>query len=85
LWLQGASLAVLGLRDIEKDDARMQLRRGITIQRPRAVVLELGGDPLARSLGRKIAAEACLHISLQFAQCHSNAFAMSFSNSVVAS
>src|SRR6266404_1628805 len=85
LWLQGASLAVLGLRDIEKDDVRMQLRRVITIHRPRAVVLEFGGGPLARSLGRKIAAEPCLHISLQFAQCRSYAFPMSSSNSVVAS
>src|SRR5690242_261773 len=45
LWLQGASLAVLGLRDIEKDDVRVQLRSGITIHGPRAVVLEFGGDP----------------------------------------
>src|ERR1700676_1182889 len=85
LWLQGASLAGLGLRDIEKDDVRMQLRRGVTVHRPRAVVLEFAGDPLAGSLGWQIAAEPCLHVFLQFAQGHSNTFPMSFSNSVVAS
>src|SRR6267378_6348198 len=68
--------AAFGLREIEEDDMRMQLRRGITVDRPGAVVLEFRGYPFAGCFCGKIPADARLDIPLQFIECNANAFSM---------
>src|SRR5258705_9640838 len=44
--LQGTRVIGPSLGDIEDDDVRVQLRRGVAANRPRAIVLEPGRDPL---------------------------------------
>src|SRR5438552_16335352 len=68
--------AVFGLRKIEEDDMRVQLRCGITVDRPGAVVLEFRSYPFARCFCGKIPADARLDIPLQFIECNANAFSM---------
>src|SRR5437879_6541111 len=68
--------AVFGLRKIEEDDMRVQLRCGITVDRPGAVVLEFRCYPFARCFCGKIPADARLDIPLQFVECNANAFSM---------
>src|SRR2546430_4823736 len=68
--------AVFSLREIEEDDMRMQLRCGITVYRPGAVVLEFCGYPFAGCFCGKIPADTRLDIPLQFIECNANAFSM---------
>src|SRR5436190_23994789 len=44
--LQGTRVIGPSLGEVEDDDVRVQLRRGVAAHRPRAVVFEPGGDPL---------------------------------------
>jgi len=55
LRLDGAWLAVVALGDVENDCVCMQLRRDVAIDRTGRVVLEFGGNKLARGLGWMIA------------------------------
>src|SRR5437660_11480146 len=75
--------AVFGLCEIEEDDMRVQLRCGITVDRPGAVVLEFCGHPFAGCFCGKIPADARLDIPFQFIECNANAFSMSFSVSFI--
>src|SRR6266478_5586069 len=68
--------AVFGLRKIEENNMRMQLRCSITVDRPGAIVLEFCGHPFAGCFCGKIPADARLDITLQFIECNSNAFSM---------
>ena len=62
LRLDGARLAVVALGDVENDGVGVQLRRDIAIDRAGGIMLELGGDKLARGFGRMIAADAGLRV-----------------------
>ena len=74
--LQGIGFAVFGLRKIEENDMRMQLRCRVTVYRPGAVVLEFRRHPFAGCFCGKIPADARLDIPLQFIECNANAFSM---------
>ena len=63
--LERARVALGRLRDVEDHHMRVQLRRGIAIHRPRAVMLEAGRDPLAGGFGRMVAADSGLDVVLQ--------------------
>src|SRR6266513_2894141 len=62
---------------------RVQLRCGITVDWPGAIVLEFCGHPFAGCFRGKIPADARLDIPLQFIECNANAFSMSFSYSFI--
>src|ERR1700746_3506422 len=75
-WLQRMGFAVLCFSEIEKDDVRVQLWCGVTVDRPCAVVLELRCNPPARCLCRKIPADAGLDVALQLVKRDLDAFSM---------
>ena len=54
----------------------MQLRRGVAVHGPRAVMLKLRRYPFAGCFCRKISADAGLDVSLQFVQRDGHAFLM---------
>jgi len=78
LRLQRARFTILCIGQVEDDDMRVKLRGCITVYRPRAVVLEFRGNPLARCLRREIPSKPGLDISLQFVQSNSNTSSMGF-------
>src|SRR5260370_35943294 len=82
--LQGASLAVLALGQIEKDNMRVKLWGGVAVHWPAAVMFKLGGNPVARSFRWMIAADAGLNESLQLVQRHSNSFPLGLAYRLIA-
>jgi hypothetical protein len=66
--LQGSSLPVRALGDVEDDCMGMELRRGIAIDGAGGVVLELRGNELPGDFGRVVAADASLCIAFQLRQ-----------------
>src|SRR3989442_15772357 len=66
--LQRADLCLDRVRQIEDNDVRMQLRRSVSVDWPRAVVLELGSNPHPGRLSRTIAAETRLDVALQLVE-----------------
>ena len=63
-----AWLAIVAFGDVENYNVRVQLWRYIAIDREGGIVLKLGSDELARSLGRMVAADAGLCDSTQGVQ-----------------
>ena len=84
LRLNRARLAIVALGDVENNRVGMQLRRNIAIDRARGIVLELGGDKLARGLGRMIAADASLRVVFELVEGNADAFPMRFPDAVIA-
>ena len=84
LRLDGARLAVVALGDVENDRVGMQLWRDIAIDRAGRIVLKLGGDKLARGLGRMIAADAGLRVVFELVERNADALPMSFANAFIA-
>lgn len=66
--LKGARVALLGLRDVEDDDVRVELRRGVAVHGSGAVMFEPGRDPLTGRLGGMIGADAGLDVALELVQ-----------------
>jgi hypothetical protein len=60
------------------------LWRDIAIDRAGGVVLKLGGDKLARGLGRMIAADAGLRVVFELVEGNADAFPMRFADAVIA-
>ena len=63
---------------------RVQLRRGIAVDRTAAVVLELGDGPRARRLRRDVAADARLRVLLHLVERRAHALPVGLSHAVVA-
>ena len=84
LRLDGAGLAVVALGHIEDDGMGMELWRNIAIDRAGRIVLELGGDELARGFGRMIPADAGLRVVFELVEGDADALAMRFADTVVA-
>ena len=84
LRLDGTRLAVVALGDVENDGVGMELRRDIAIHRAGGIVLELGGDKLARGLGRMIAADAGLRVVFELVKGNADALAVRFTDAVIA-
>ena len=66
--LQGACRAVRSLGDVEDDDVRMELWRGVPVHGSGGVMLELGRDELAGGLGEVVAPDPRLGVSLQLVE-----------------
>jgi hypothetical protein len=62
---------------------RVKLRGGVTLHRPRAIVLELGRNPLAGCFGRMVAAYARLYVVFQLAKGNLHAFPVRVSHPFV--
>jgi len=62
----------------------VKLRRGVARDRPRRVVLELGGNEFAGRFSRMVAADAGLRIPFKLVKSFSNGGAMGFPDSAVA-
>ena len=73
LRLDGARLAVVALGDVENDRVCVQLWRDIAIDGAGGIVLKLGGDKFARSLGRMIAADAGLRVVFELVEGNADA------------
>src|ERR1700722_1165317 len=82
--LQRSRVTIRSLRDVEEHDMRMKLRRCIAIHRAGAVVLKLGRNPFASSLGGKITPQPCLDETLHFAQCDRNTVSVGITDTLVA-
>ena len=82
--LQCASGAIAALGHIEDDGMGMELRSGVAIDRPRRVMLELGGNELAGGLGGIVAADPRLSVSLQLRERDSHGFPVGLANAVIA-
>src|SRR5713226_5218977 len=82
-WLQRVSLSVFGFREIEENHVSVQLRGGVTVYRPCAIMFELRRDPLAGCLCWKVPAGAGLDVSLQFIKRGGDTLLMSLSYSFV--
>src|SRR5437867_4003293 len=63
----------------------MELGRGVAVDRPGAVVLELRGRPFACGFGGMVAADARLDVALELIHCNPDALAMRFPDALVAS
>ena len=81
--LNRVRLAVFGLSHVEEHRVRVKLRRGIAVNRPRAVMLELRHHPFAAGLGRSVAAHARLDVMLHFIECGPHGRAMRLSHPLV--
>ena len=84
LRLQRPRFALRRLRYIEDHRVRVQLRRGVTIDRTAAVVLEPGHRPRARRLRRSVASDARLRVLFHLVQSHAHALPMGLSHAIVA-
>src|SRR5664280_1080594 len=73
------------LRDVEDDGVSVELWSRVAVNRAAGIVLELGDNPFAGSLGRKTAAETCLHKALHLVERDLYALAMCDLNSFIAS
>jgi hypothetical protein len=61
-FLQGASLSICPLGQVEDNCVRVKLGRDVAVNWAGGIVLKLGGDKLTCGLGRMIAADAGLRI-----------------------
>jgi hypothetical protein len=61
----------------------VQLWRDIAIDRAGGIVLKLGGDKLARSLGRMVAADAGLCVAFELVKGNADALPMRFADALV--
>src|SRR5579871_2087146 len=77
-------LAVAPFGDVENHHVRVQLWRDIAIDRAGGIVLKLGGDKLARSLGRMVAADAGLCVAFELVKGNADALPMRFADALVA-
>src|SRR5581483_10721365 len=68
LRLQRARLSVFSFRDVEEHHMRVELRRGVAVHGPRAVMLEPGCDPFAGCLWWMVPADPRLHVFFEFVQ-----------------
>ena len=84
LRLQRPRFALRRLRHVEDHRVRVQLRRGVSIDRTAAVVLELRHHPRARRLCRCVAADARLRVLLHLIERNAHALPMRFFHAVVA-
>ena len=81
--LDRARLAVVAFGDVENHRMGVQLWRDIAVDRASGIVLKLGSDKLARSLGRMIAADAGLCVTFELVESNANALPMCFANALV--
>ncbi len=77
-------LAVVAFGDVENHHVRVQLWRHIAIDQPGGIVLKLGGDKLARSLGRMVAADAGLCVAFELVKGNADALPMRFADALIA-
>jgi hypothetical protein len=84
LRLKSAKAPILPLGHIEDDGVSVELGSGVTVYRPRGVMLELRGDELACCLSRVVAAHAGLRVSLQLIQGCVDGLTVRLSHMVVA-
>ena len=77
-------MSVCALGHIEDDGVGMKLRRDIAIDRAGGIVLELGGDKLARGLGRMIASDSGLCVTFKLVKGDADAFAVRFADTFIA-
>ena len=84
LRLDGARLAIVALGDVENDRVCVQLWRDIAIDRAGCIVLKLGGDKLARGLGRMIAADAGLRVVFELVEGNADALPVRFADTLIA-
>lgn len=82
--MKRARLTTLSLGYVEDHSMSVKLGRGVTVYRPRGVVLERGGDELACRFRRVNIADARLGVPLQFLKCYARAFAMRQANARIA-
>ena len=82
--LERPGLTRVPFRDVEDDDVRVELRRGVPVHRARAVMLEGRRHPAAGRLGGLVAADARLHIPLTFFERGGDAGAVGLAHPVVA-
>ena len=83
LGLDGASGAVRAFRHIEDHGVRMELRRGIAIDRTGGVMLELGGNKLPSSFGGVVPADSSLSVSLQLGESGCDGFPVRLTHPVI--
>lgn len=82
--LEGACLPVLPFSDVEDHGMSMELRRRVTVHRPRGIVLEGRGDEFPGRLRGMDVADPRLGVLLQILQSLADAFAVRFPHPVVA-
>ena len=85
LRLDRAEFSVSRFRHVEEDDMGMQLRRGVAVNRPCGVVLELRSGPITRVLRWIVAAHSCLNVRLHLVDGNADSLAMCFPHPFVAS
>ncbi len=81
--LQGASLSILTLCDVEDHSMGMELGSCISINRPCGVMLEGCCGKLASRVRRMNIADACLRIPLQLMQRNANTFTMRITHTFI--
>ena len=84
LRLQRARLPLGRLRDIEDHRVPVQLRRGVPIDGPAAVVLELGHRSRARRLRRSVAVDPRLGTLFHLVESHAHALPVRIADPVIA-
>jgi hypothetical protein len=62
----------------------MKLWRDIAFDRAGRIVFELGGDKLAGGFGRMVAADPCLCVAFELVEGNSDALAMRFADTFIA-
>src|SRR6185437_6419921 len=82
--LKRPHLPILALGHIEDDDMRVELWRGVAIDRAGCIVLELGSDKLSGHLGRAIPANSGLRVSLQLIQSNIHGLLVNLTHTFIA-
>ena len=82
--LKSAGLAVLALGHIEDDSMSVELWRSIAFDRAGGVMLESGGDELARRLRCMDVANTRLRVSFQFSKSDADAFTVRLPHTIIA-
>jgi hypothetical protein len=82
--LQGASLSVASLGNIEDNRVRMELRRDITAHGSGRIVLEFGGNEHACRLRWMTAADAGLGVTLNLVEGNADALPVRFAYTLIA-
>src|SRR5204863_100199 len=83
-WLKRANGPIGGFGQVEDDGVRVELRRGVAVHRPRAVVFEERRHEIASRLRSPIATEPRLHVPLQLVERDAHTLAVSLAYAVVA-
>jgi hypothetical protein len=82
--LHGARLSVIALGDIENDGMSMELRRSITFDWPRSIVLEGCSNELTRCLRCMDVANPRLRIPFQLTQRYAHTLPVRLPDTIIA-